>query len=560
MKSKSIAMAALVSLLSAGVLRADVKLPAIFGDHMVLQRGQKVPFWGTADAGEEVTVSIGDAKSSTKADADGKWKLMLNSLKASDQPTEVTVAGKNTISIKNVLVGDVWVASGQSNMQFALGEAHNASVEIPKAKHPNIRLFSVTRTATLNPQSDCTGRWDVCSPDSARGFSAAGYFFALDVQETQKVPVGMIGTYWGGTPAQAWTSIEALANQPATKGFAESFSRTKSDLPALEEKYKKELLPAYEAAIKKWESEVGEEYNKLVKTWNEEVAKAKAEGKAAPPKPTPPKPAPKKPAAPGSNPNMPSTLYNGMIAPIIPYAIKGAIWYQGESNAGQPMQYRTLFPTMITDWRTRWGQGDFTFVWVQLANYKARNEEPIQASGGWPGLREAQSMTLKLPNTGQAVTIDIGDDSNIHPKNKLDVGRRLALAARHVAYGEDIVFSGPTYDAVKVDGDKIRVTFKNTGGGLEIGTPPPVRLNQPAAVPASELIGFSIAGEDKKFVWAKATIEGDSVIVSSPDVKNPVAVRYAWAENPACNLYNKEKLPASPFRTDDWNDAAAEKK
>ncbi len=557
MKSKSIAMAALLTLFSAGELWADIKLPAIFGDHMVLQRGQKVPVWGTADAGEKVTVSIGDSKATATADSDGKWKLSLDSLKASDQATEVSVVGKNTITIKDVLVGDVWVASGQSNMQFGLGGSHNASEVIPKANHPSIRLFSVVRKPALEPQYDCTGQWEICKPESARGFSAVGYFFALDIQESQKVPVGMIGTYWGGTPAQAWTSIEALGEHPETKGYVDSFNKLKADLPALKEKYQNELLPAYEANHKKWQEEIGDEYNKAVKQWNDEATKAKAAGKTPTAKPALARPEPKRPILPGASPNVPSVLTNGMIAPIVPYAIKGAIWYQGESNAEQAVQYRTLFPTMITDWRTRWGQGDFSFVWVQLASFKERLDDPTQATNGWPGLREAQSMTLNLPNTGQAVIIDIGEATDIHPKNKFDVGHRVALAARHVAYGEDIVYSGPTYDAMKVDGDKVRVSFKNVGGGLEIGTPPPIRLNQPTSAPSPELVGFSIAGEDKKFVWATATIDGDSVIVSSPDVKNPVAVRYAWANNPVCNLYNRGKLPASPFRTDDWTDGPA---
>jgi sialate O-acetylesterase len=261
----------------------------------------------------------------------------------------------------------------------------------------------------------------------------------------------------------------------------------------------------------------------------------------------------------GDNPNVTTVLYNGMIAPLIPFAIKGAIWYQGESNAGASKVYQTLFPTMITDWRTRWGEGDFPFIWVQLANYDphpAPGNNPVQTSDGWPGLREAQSMTLKLPSTGQAVIIDIGQVNDIHPKDKADVGARLALAARHVAYGEDLVFSGPTLDSMKVDGDKVHITFKNVGSGLTIAAAPSTQLSVPQVAAADHVEGFSIAGADHKFVWATAEIDGDSVTVSSPDVHDPQAVRYAWANNPKANLYNKEGLAASPFRTDNWGNPA----
>ena len=343
MKSKCIAAAALMSLFSAGIVRADVKLPAIFGDHMVLQRGQKVPVWGTADAGEQVNVSIGDTKATATAGADGKWQLSLDSLKASDQPTDVTVTGKNTITIKDVLVGDVWVASGQSNMEFGMNGAHNASVEIPKADHPTIRLFIVQKKTALEPQADCVGKWDVCSPTTVGRFSAVGYFFARDIAESQKVPVGMIGTYWGGTPAQSWTSIEALAEHPETKTFADSFNKLREDLPTLKEKYEKELLPAYETAHKKWQEEFGEEFTKATKQWMEDTNKAKAEGKAPTSRPVPPQPEPRKPTVPGENASIPSVLTNGMIAPIIPFAIKGAIWYQANLTRDRPCSIARCF-------------------------------------------------------------------------------------------------------------------------------------------------------------------------------------------------------------------------
>jgi sialate O-acetylesterase len=265
----------------------------------------------------------------------------------------------------------------------------------------------------------------------------------------------------------------------------------------------------------------------------------------------------RKPTEPSKNPSVPTVLNNAMVAPLAPLAIKGVIWYQGEANAGQPMLYRTLFPAMITDWRRQFAQGDFPFIWVQLASYMKRESEPTQGEGGWPGLREAQSRTLALPNTGEAVTIDIGEAGDIHPKDKVDVGARLALAAEKVAYGRDVVYSGPRYHGLSVEGDRARVKFDEVGGGLMIGAAPIIRMGQEANRPLDHLVGFAVAGEDRKFVWAEAKIEGDSVVVWSEAVKKPVAVRYAWANNPECNLYNREGLPAGPFRTDDWMSPAA---
>jgi sialate O-acetylesterase len=531
------------SLFIATPLFADVKLPAIFGDHMVLEHDAKVPIWGWADAGEGIKITAGNATATATAGADGKWTASLQGLKTSDQPIDLTIVGKNTITLHDVLVGDVWVCSGQSNMEFNLGGgkygfggALSAPEELPKADHPTLRLFIVKKKTAFEPQTDCVGEWKVCTPDSAGPFSAVGYFFGRDIQDDQHIPIGLIGTYWGGTPAEAWTSLEGLKSAPELQGYVNTITTLLADIPGTLKKYNEETLPHW-----KEESEAAQ------KKWQAAAAKAKAAGE-----PVPPKPNIRKPASPDNNPNLPTVLTNGMVAPIVPYAIKGAIWYQGESNAGQAKLYRTLFPTMITDWRTRWGEGDFPFFWVQLANFQARKPDPTQAADGWPGLREAQSMTLKLPNTGQAVIIDIGQGNDIHPKDKADVGYRLSLAARHVAYGEDLVFSGPTYDSMKVEGDKIRISFKNIGSGLTIAAAPSTQRDVPQADPATELKGFSIAGADHKFVWAHAVIDGDTVVVSSPDVHDPVAVRYAWANNPGCNLYNKDKLPASPFRTDDW--------
>jgi sialate O-acetylesterase len=559
--------AAMLILLLGSPLFAEVKLPAIFGDHMVLQRDAKVPLWGWADAGEAVTVTAGPVKETATAAADGKWKVTLDGLKASDQPIDVTVAGKNTITLNDVLVGDVWVCSGQSNMEFQLGGgkygfggAANSAIEIPAANHSSLRLFIVRKKIAFEPQADCVGSWQVCTPDSAAHFSAVGYFFGRDIMEDQHVPVGMIGSYWGGTPAQSWTSLDALKAVPELAADAQLFEEVNHNLPEKIQAYQTTTLPKWEKAYTAWQDQYGKPYQQAVKKWTTDAQAATAAGKLVPPKPMPDVNPPHKPVSPDANPNLPTVLTNGMIAPILPYAIKGAIWYQGESNAGQSKHYQTLFPAMITDWRNRWGEGDFPFIWVQLANFMQRNPGPTETADGWPGLREAQSMTLKLPNTGQAVIIDIGQANDIHPKDKDDVGNRLALAARHVAYGQDLVFSGPTFEAMTIDGNKARITFKNIGSGLKIAAGPSTQPGVPAVDPGSELKGFTIAGADHKFVQATARIEGDHVIVSSPDVSNPQAVRYGWANNPEVNLYNKEGLPASPFRTDDWANPASDVK
>lgn len=532
-------------------LHADVKLAGIFGDHMVLQQGIMDPVWGWADPGERVTVRAGDATASATAGPDGKWSVALDALKPSFQPIELTVSGKNSVTIHDVLIGDNWICSGQSNMEFDFGSANNFSTENAKSDHPDIREFNVVHKIAFQPESDCQGKWVVCSPRTARPFSAVGYFFGRDIEAAEHVPVGLIGTYWGGTPIQSWTSLEALEAQPNLLGLARQFENTRDNLTALTATYENVDLPAWQKHHDAWITNVKQPYMAAMNQWQIDSAKAKAQGQPAPTQPAEPR-EPNKPVAPGANPYLPTVLSNGMISPLLPFAIKGAIWYQGEANVGDPMLYRTQFSTMIGDWRSRWGEGNFPFLWVQLANFTARLPEPTQSSGSWPGLREAQSMTLKLTNTAQAVIIDIGQGDSIHPKDKMDVGKRLALAARHVAYGEQLVYSGPTFASMKVESDSIRVSFDNLGSGLTILAPPATQPSIPQAAPASAVEGFSIAGVDKHFVWADAKIDGDTIVVSSPNVKNPVAVRYGWANNPAVNLYNREGLPASPFRTDTW--------
>jgi sialate O-acetylesterase len=552
MRTLNYLLALVVTLGAVSLARADVKLPAIFGDNMVLQADKNLPVWGWATPGEEVNVSLAGQKKSTQSGPDGKWSVTLDPVKTGG-PVEMTVAGKNTMTLKNILIGEVWVCSGQSNMGFAFKQAYNAEEEGPRANHPKIRLFTVKRATALQPQADTEGKWVECTPETVKSFSAAAYFFGRDLHNALGgTPVGLIHTSWGGTPAQSWTSMEGLKSEPALDVYVKSYDSTVANLDSLEKKYQEQQLPKWEAEQKRWNETVGKKYRDDLAKWKQESAAAAAAGKQAPPQPARVAMKGRKPAEPGKNPHVPTVLNNAMVAPLTPLAIRGAIWYQGEANAGQPVLYRTLFPAMIRDWRRQFAQGDFPFVWVQLASYMKRETDPTQSEGGWPGLREAQSRALALPNTAEAVTIDIGEAGDIHPKDKVDVGARLALAAEKVAYGKDVVYSGPRYHGLSIDGDKARIAFDNVAGGLTIGAAPIIRMGQAANKPLDHLVGFSIAGEDQKFVWASARIDGDSVIVWSDQVKKPVAVRYAWANNPECNLYNKAGLPASPFRTDDW--------
>ncbi|HLX64817.1 MAG TPA: sialate O-acetylesterase [Planctomycetota bacterium] len=497
--------------LAAPMLRADVKLPAIIGDNMALQQGIAVPIWGWADPGEEVSVTIAGQTKSAKAGDDKKWSVKLDALKAGG-PLEMTVKGKNTLTLKNILVGEVWVCSGQSNMEFSTNGAMNAAQEKADAKFPNIRLFTVKKSVKEEPQSDCEGKWVECSPETVGSFSAVGYFFGRHLYKELNVPIGLIHTSWGGTPAEAWTTIATMQADPDLKPIVDRFEKAKTD-------------DTPEAFAKKQAK-----FKDDLEKFKADQAAAKAENKPFTKQP---------PRAPlhAANQNSPATLYNGMIAPIVPYAIAGATWYQGESNAGRAMQYRKLLPAMIGDWRKAWGEGDFPFMIVQLANYMKRNPEPGDSQ--WAELREAQTLTaINTPKTGIGLAIDIGDATNIHPTNKQDVGLRLALQALKIAYNKDIPFSGPMYDSMSVEGSAIRLKMKYTFGGL--------------VAKDGDLKGFAIAGDDKKFEWANAKIDGDSIVVSSDKVAKPVAVRYAWADNPDCNLYNKANLPAVPFRTDNW--------
>jgi sialate O-acetylesterase len=490
---------------------ADVKLPAIFSPHMVLQRDAIVPVWGWADPGEAVTVSIAGLAKTVTADTEGKWMVKLDKL-TGREPVTLTVKGKNTLTVEDVLIGEVWLASGQSNMQMGVNGVTNAWQEKASAKFPQIRMFTVARRTAVTPQTNCDGEWIVCSPDTVGNFSATAYFFGRELHQTLKTPVGLINASWGGTAIEAWTSMSAQAGR-------------------------KELAPVFEIWQHKTSAPYDEvkaqvQYERQMTAWRLNSDKAKAAGQKPPQKPYPP-------VAPRLQSNHPANLFNGMIAPLIPYAIRGGIWYQGENNAhGESARlYAMQLSLMIQDWRQRWNEGDFPFAWVQLPNFHPRTDNPA-APADWAVIRESMLRSLAVPNTGMAIGIDVGEADNIHPKDKQTIGTRLALWARAEVYGETIPFSGPLLKCHKLSADEVTLTFDHAEGGL--------------VAKGGELKGFAVAGEDRKWVWAKARIEGNEVIVSSPEVKAPAAVRYAWANNPDCNLFNGAGLPASPFRSDDW--------
>jgi sialate O-acetylesterase len=516
----ALAIAAVIS----STLHAEVKPNPLFTDGAVLQRGQAVPVWGTARDGEKVTVEIDNQKVSTTAAA-GKWSVSLKPLKEGD-PLTMKITGDNAVTINNLLVGEVWVCSGQSNMEWKFAQSHNAKEEGPKATYPKIRMFTVKKTTSTKPLAEAVGSWVECSPQTVNGFSGVGYFFARELHQKLGVPVGMIHTSWGGTPAQSWTSLEGFGTDPELKGYVDAATQKLATYDADIAGYAAKL-EEFNSKTKEWNETVGKAYQETVKAWTEATAQAKKAGQPLPPKPAPASPQPKAPPTPDGGQGHPTSLYNGMLAPIIPYGIKGTIWYQGESNANQSKQYRTLFPAMIADWRARWKQGDFPFLFVQIAPF---NGQP-------PEIREAQFLTLaKVKNTAMAVTTDVGDATNIHPSKKEPVGQRLALAARALTYGEKTEYSGPLYDSMTAKDGKIILSFKHIGGGL--------------IAKDGELKGFTIAGSDKKFVPAQAKIQGSTVVVSADGVADPKAARFGWANVPDVNLFNQEGLPASPFRTD----------
>jgi sialate O-acetylesterase len=525
---------------AAPAARADVKPHPLFSDHMVLQRDMPITVWGTAEEGEEVTVSLSEGGRGTitmpAAVKDGKWRVNLPAQKAMTGLV-LTVKGKNAVEFKNVAVGDVWLCSGQSNMEWKLNQLNRedqGKKTAAAAENKNIRLFTVPNKPTLEPQSTFAvtaneGKWLECKPETVINFSAVGYFFGTEIEATQKVPVGLISSDWGGTVCEAWASKEALDAVTEFKYFHEKLAEQVKtfDKAKAEEKHKADL----------------EKWKEATEKWREAAEKAKADGKPAPAQPR----RPQEPAA--YNQNSPSALYNGMIAPLLPFKIKGAIWYQGESNSGRAAEYYTLFPTMIQDWRKKWGY-DFPFFAVQLAPFNAGNSNGVQ----YAELRDAQfAASKKLKNVGYATLSDVGEETDIHPQKKGPVGQRLALAARAIAYGEKVEWSGPTYKGMRIKTDPTAGTseavvfFDHVGKGL--------------TCTGDQLTGFAVCGEGKVFHPAKATIDGDAVKVVCDKVKDIKAVRYGWVNfaKPELNFANKDGLPAVPFRTDDFPLTTAKK-
>jgi sialate O-acetylesterase len=671
----------LVAIACSAAKAQDLKLPAVFGDHMVLQCDKPIAVWGWAKPGERVavTLNVPDPKThgvkavatGTSADEDGKWSVTLFAQDANAAAcTLIVTCGADTLTFTDILIGEVWLCSGQSNMQMSVRSSNNSAEEIAAADHPTIRLFSVPRVVAVDPQNDVNATWVLCSPQTVPNFSAVGYFFGRMLNEDLGVPVGLIHSSWGGTPAESWTTIQSLRDDEMLSPIAARYDsavaeaakpRTSAEQAKAEYVKKHEeagfkltssnmlIDPGDEGSAKGWATagfddsqwktmglpstweqrglnidgsvwfrkqieipaawagkdltlslgpiddfdvtyfngqKVGSVGEDVANFWQAPrrytvpgnmVAAGEATiavrvfdhfggggiyGEARQMFITPANDADAKPISltgawlyqvergidtgirkapadgdPTKSAWLPSGLYNAMIHPLVPLTMRGAIWYQGESNAGRAFQYRTLLPTMIADWRKAFANDDLAFGIVQLANFQTEQADANNTSG-WAELREAQTMTAAQPHNGMAVIIDIGDAKDIHPKNKQDVGKRLALWAEHDVYGKDVVYSGPMYKAMKIEGAKIRLSFDHIGGGL--------------LAKGDKLTGFAIAGDDQQFVWADAVIDGDTIVVSSPDVTSPVAVRYGWGNNPPCNLYNKADLPASPFRTDDW--------
>lgn len=635
---RSLILSSLV--LIAGSIHATVKLSTIFSDNMILQRDQPIRIWGKADKMESIEIHFLDQIKKTKADKNGNWIITL-SPQVHGGPYIMEIKGKNNrIKLKDILIGDLWLCSGQSNMEWVVKNVKDADIEISRANYPTIRSFNVKQSIGTEPKSDIEGTWQICSPATVADFSAVAYFFARKLNTELNIPIGIINSSWGGTDIETWISDEAFAKLPQhfskrydgakieniekfleeNKSRKAAYYEAMTNEPGMSEKW---FAPSTDISAWKtmripqmWETVLGEldgilwyRYNLTLPhedagktaviqlgaiddndiTWINGSKIGETEGYAQNRMYSIPenilkegvnsiivkvtdyyggggfygKPEDlylevngKKYPLSGDwfyresvtnkqfnfvepSPNMqPSLLYNAMINPIIQLPIKGVIWYQGENNVSQAYDYRTLFPTMIKDWRTKWGY-EYPFYWVQLANYLAKDEIPKESV--WAELRMAQTEALRLPQTGQAVITDIGDANDIHPRNKQDVGNRLALLALNKDYGKsDIIYSGPTFKLTEIDGSNIIISYNNVGSGLF--TP-----NKYGYIE-----GFSIAGADKKFKWAKAYIDGDKIVVYSDEINNPVAVRYSWGNNPDVNLFNREGLPAAPFKTDNW--------
>lgn len=511
--------------LSTLSLHAELRVPAIIGDNMVLQQKQANPLWGWDTPGTEVTVKFAGQTKTAKAGEDGKWTVKLDALPANAQPATLTIQGSSSKELKNVLVGEVWLCSGQSNMGFTVGSTWDADLTIAQAKYPQIRLISVPQVGTQEIQDDFKGQWEECSPTNVGSFTAVGYHYGRVLHEMLGVPVGLIDNAWGGSAAEAWVRRDTLEKDARFKDIIETWKRNEASFS--QEAFDKEEA-GYKAKADAWTA-----------------ARKEAIKNGSPP----PAPMGRAPRNPMTGQHRPGNLYAGVLHPIIGYGIKGTIWYQGESNSARAKEYRELFPFMIEHWRKEWKQGDFPFYWVQLADY--RDEKPEPGDSDWAELREAQTLTLsKLPNTGECVITDLGEANDIHPKNKVDVAERLARWALVKDYGFKLPYRSPTYKDMKVEGGKAILTFDHAETGLRV-------------VDVDQVRGFAICGEDRKWVWADAVIlpdsklsprtpRGNQVAVSSKLVAAPVAVRYAWADNPVANVYSADGLPVTPFRTDDF--------
>ncbi|MBI5725895.1 MAG: 9-O-acetylesterase [Planctomycetes bacterium] len=632
----------------------DFSLGSPFGDSMVLQRQMPIAVWGVAPAGRKITVSLDRQSVQTSSGPDGRWLLRLDPMEAGGPYELAASCGKKKITCRDVMIGEVWLCSGQSNMEFPVTACNDSEREIAAANYPQIRLFTVQRASSPDLRDNCTGQWQICSPQTVGGFSGVGYFFGRRLHKELGVPVGLINSSVGGTIIEAWTSRQAFEGDPEFQDIYRQSDSKKADYEKFIEVNRKDLrldlwAPAWKDHGNKgqkkgwaksefddsewgkfmapgyWENteigdidgavwfrkdvevpmdwagrelvlelgplddfdhtyfngelvgtsgnENGNAYliprvyavpGKLVKAGKNVIAvrifdhygnggfaAGRAEQLRLYPRQAESSAIPlagiwrhkielklQSIAAlmPANPVNFPAFLFNGMIKPLIPYGIRGATWYQGESNSSAARTYRRLLPLMIKDWRSHWGQGDFPFLIVQIANFGQIPFQPTNSA--WAELREAQAMALALPKTGLATAVDVGEANDVHPKNKQDVCLRLALVALAKTYGRQIAHSGPVYESMTVRGSSVQIRFSHVCGGLTIKGP--------------ALKGFAIAGSDKKFHWADARIEGDEVVLTCGQVARPIAVRYAWADNPACTLYNKEGLPALLFRTDDW--------
>ena len=505
----------------ATTLFADVKVSNVFADNMVLQREMKIPVWGRADAGEKVTVHFNGQNVAVTTPGDGKWRVDLAPMIASTEPLVMTVQGKNAITIKNVLIGDVWICSGQSNMGFTLDKDILATTEIPSSANPMIRIVLAEWQSSDTPLEAVKYRstWTVASPADSGRFTAIGYWFAKEIQKSTGVPIGLLAAYKGGSPASAWLTKEFLTANEGGREIWENYQEALKEFPEKNATYQQEL-----------------------KQWQEKAKGLSVEERAQIKRPN-------MPYGP-TDPNHPCGLFYGSVSPYLPFAIKGVLWYQGESEACSPMKnalnYGALFADLIRCWRKEWNQENLPFLFVQLAPYRVMS--PVPEDSPLPRVREGQAKALSLPNTGMAVTLDVGDEKDIHPKDKKPVGERLAQWAKATVYGMKVVPSGPLFDKMEVKGDKLVVTFRHAGNGL---TAQDLTLVGGHKLGKDKLQGFAICGADQKFVWADAKITApNQVTVSSAEVKSPVAVRYAWASFPLCNLSNKDSFPAAAFRTD----------